>query len=153
MSHFYTGISAAAVVLATVACVWIGPNDIGGDVSCLDEDNDGFVARTTCPDLAPGEQADCDETRADRNPAQDELGTDTMWYDGIDQDCDGEDVIDQDGDFYPGILQSEWSAQHANLNWPTELNPELDCDDQDPTVFPNHPDPLFDCEPEPDTGE
>ncbi|MBW1881222.1 MAG: hypothetical protein JRJ84_22945 [Deltaproteobacteria bacterium] len=133
-------LATIAVLLFAVGlngCVWVSQQTFDDHVACLDEDNDSFVARTTCPDLAPGEQADCDETRADRNPAQDELGTPAMWYDGIDQDCDGEDVIDQDGDNYPGILQADWDlvVDHLNLNWPTELNAEFDCDDLEPTTY------------------
>ena len=41
-------------------------------------------------------------------------------YDGIDQDCDGQDLIDVDGD--------EWAAVVAGGN---------DCDDNDPTVNPS----------------
>jgi len=151
MSYFYAGFALATATLVAVACVGIGP-PIDGDVSCLDEDHDGFVARTTCPDpelMPPGGEADCDDTRADRNPDMDELGDDDLWYDGIDQDCDGEDVIDQDGDLYPGTLEEDWEPRHGGLSWPPELLDERDCDDRDPTRYPDNPDESRDCHRDP----
>ena len=45
-------------------------------------------------------------------------GATETWYDGVDQDCGGEDDYDQDGDTDPSI-------EHGGG----------DCDDTDPTVY------------------
>ena len=71
-----------------------------------DEDGDGFLACDPDP-----EAADCDDGDADSHP-----GAPEEPYDGVDQDCDGEDVVDVDGDGVPG--------------------PGEDCDDEAPDVFP-----------------
>ncbi len=74
------------------------PSDIGaygGPTAAVDDlDGDGVDARY-----------DCDDTDAERYP-----GATERWYDGADQDCDGNDD-DQDGD---GLASAD------------------DCDDQDP---------------------
>jgi len=57
---------------------------------------------------------DCDDTDASVNPGESET-----WYDGTDQDCDGNDG-DQDGDGFDAI----------------EVDGE-DCDDTDDTVYPS----------------
>jgi hypothetical protein len=56
---------------------------------------------------------DCDDTHADAYP-----GAEEVWYDGVDQDCDGRDD-DRDSDGY-GIA--------------------TDCDDDDPDVYDGAPD-------------
>jgi hypothetical protein len=92
-------------------------DDTVGDV---DEDEDGFAARV-----------DCDDTDPDVHP-----GADEVWYDGVDQDCDGNDD-DADGDSFAG-----------------DTGP--DCDDTDPTVHPGASEVCDgaddDCDGEPDDG-
>ena len=68
-----------------------------------DQDHDGHPAAEAGGD-------DCD----DHNPIA-HAGATEIWYDGIDQNCDGADDYDQDGD---------------------GLSVELDCDDEDATVYP-----------------
>ena len=66
------------VLMELLACV--------GELSPIDTDNDGY-------NIAPG---DCLEGDGSVFP-----GAVEVWYDGIDQDCDGNDA-DQDGDgFFP----------------------------------------------------
>ena len=76
------------------------PNDYNcdGSTGYADLDGDGWAACEECNDL-----------NEDINP-----GADEIWYDGVDQDCDGNDD-DQDLD--------GWS-------WPE------DCDDKNSTVYP-----------------
>ncbi len=79
----------------------------------LDEDGDGDA----CDDDADGDgfedPLDCNDLDEDINPGENEI-----WYDGTDQNCDGNDT-DQDGD---GV-----AAESAG---------GTDCDDTDSTVFP-----------------
>ena len=71
-----------------------------------DNDEDGYVASD-----------DCNDDDAAVNPGEDEI-----WYDGVDQDCDGNDA-DQDGD---GFALAE------------------DCDDEDATINPGETETWYD---------
>ncbi len=83
-----------------------------------DEDTFGDPAVTldacTAPDGYLEDDTDCDDSDATVYPGATEIP-----YDGIDQDCDGNDVLDADGDGY--------SAEAAGGD---------DCDDNDALVFP-----------------
>jgi hypothetical protein len=68
-----------------------------------DDDGDGFTEN----------EGDCDDSNAGINPAADEVA-----HDGIDQDCDGADLLDGDGDGYNGGPGGD------------------DCDDTDPSAHP-----------------
>ena len=70
-------------------------------VNCIfDQDNDGFT-----------NEIDCDDENADINPNAIDIP-----YNGIDEDCDGEDLtIDADGDGF---------------------NSHIDCDDENPNINP-----------------
>ena len=86
-----------------------------------DADGDGFglasalVLACTAPPGFVADAGDCD----DGNPARHPGGVEVP-YDGIDQDCDGADLIDVDGDGYPALLVGGF-----------------DCDDEDTAVYPN----------------
>ena len=83
-----------------------------------DEDTYGQSGEETEACEAPVDSTDragdCDDTDASVNPGESET-----WYDGTDQDCDGNDS-DQDEDGFDAI----------------EADGE-DCDDTDDTVYPN----------------
>ncbi len=85
---------------------------------CTDVDGDGY-GRTgsggTCPE-------DCNDDDPTSYPGAVEIP-----YDGIDQDCDGEDLVDVDGDGY----------------FSTERGGD-DCDDDDASVNPGAPDTTTD---------
>ncbi|MBK9647520.1 MAG: hypothetical protein IPO67_20565 [Deltaproteobacteria bacterium] len=72
------------VLMALVACI--------GQLSPVDTDEDGFTIAT----------GDCLEGDAAVYP-----GAEERWYDGLDQDCDGNDA-DQDGD---GFIPEAYAAQ------------------------------------------
>ena len=74
-----------------------------------DEDGDGWTAAY-----------DCDDTDDEVHPEAEEVP-----YDGTDQDCDGEDLVDIDGDGYEGGEGD-------------------DCDDEDATVHPGADDAWYD---------
>jgi MYXO-CTERM domain-containing protein len=86
-----------------VAIADIGAFEFNG--YCPDADGDGYQ-----DDCGQEEDVDCDDTNADVNP-----GATEIWYDGIDQDCDGNDD-DQDGD---GFAEAD------------------DCDDTDASLSDN----------------
>ncbi len=86
--------------------VFGGPHADGSDA-----DGDGYWDIT-----------DCDDGDATIHPSAEEVP-----YDGIDQDCDGEDLVDVDGDGFeaPDVGGS-------------------DCDDEDASVYPGAPDTWYD---------
>ncbi len=94
------------------------PDVAAGTASYTDADGDGYGDTTTVTWMcappadnvyAPG---DCDDLMATANPGAPEL-----WYDGIDEHCDGGDDYDQDGD-------GDDDQAHGGG----------DCDDEDPTI-------------------
>lgn len=92
---------------------------------CTDDDGDGWGVGATCP-----AEQDCDDTSADIYPTAEE-----RCGDGIDQDCDGEDLLcpcaDRDGDGF--------SAGDG-------CTPPVDCDDDDDRVYPGAPEQCGDGE-------
>jgi hypothetical protein len=90
---------------------------MGRDDDLADFDGDGYPNEEECLDSIhkdcwnyyPGEvSAYCDLKSEDINPQATE-----NWYDGCDQDCDGEDDFDADGDGYiPEIYYDEDEGTH-----------------------------------------
>ena len=84
---------------------WGGPSGF-----LIDDDGDGSYAH-----------ADCADDDGGRYP-----GADEVPYDGVDQDCDGEDATDLDDDGFDGGPEGD------------------DCNDDDPAVFPGAFDVWYD---------
>ncbi len=101
--------------------VWYDGIDQNCDMqSDFDADEDGHDAiepvDTGDPEAEPGD--DCDDTNEAVYP-----GAEETWYDGTDQDCDGESDYDADQDGFD------------SLSFGGE-----DCDDADPSTYPGAPD-------------
>ena len=79
----------------------------------IDQDGDGFGPEEDCWDAPSGPEGS-GLTGADIHP-----GATETWYDGVEQDCNGND-FDQDLDGYT-------SGEHGGA----------DCDDADPAVNPD----------------
>ena len=103
------------------------PDDDGGtdertDVRANDSDNDGYP-----------EDKDCDDNDASIHPRAEETP-----YDGIDQDCNGEDLIDADGDGFIAVEAdgNDCNDDQAYIHPDTEDSPaeqrmngdDTDCD-------------------------
>ena len=91
--------------------------------SPTDADGDGFTPEDG--DCWDAEQGPDDAVSG----AQIYPGAPELWYDGIDEDCAGDNDYDQDGD---GVDYA--SADH----------PGTDCDDEDDTVYPGAEDAWYD---------
>jgi hypothetical protein len=106
-------------------------NNCNGEVDELcDFDGDGYCAKVP---LASGPDmvcryplADCNDLSASIHPGHKE------WCDGEDNDCDqiADEGCDQDNDGYCHAPVLKWGAGLSCLS------PEVDCDDDDPTIHP-----------------
>lgn len=102
-------------------------NSVNWIITDVDEDGDGW---------SYGE--DCNDSDSNIYP-----GAPESPYDGLDQDCDGYDLIDLDGDGYCALgLTITSSANQCELE--TSLV-GTDCDDFDDYVNIDNSDPLYNC--------
>lgn len=123
------------VALAS-GCTYVSRADYEHRLDTLDADGDGAVLADDCDDEDPG-----------RFPGNPELVAD-----GVDQDCDGYDLVDQDGDRYPVTTKADYAAAFPDAPWPPGVyEGPADCAD-DPVArpgaekaWPNNPnDPPYD---------
>jgi hypothetical protein len=133
----------------------------------LDGDGYGDPANTSVacsqPPLSSTDNTDCDDSQASVHP-----GAEEVWYDGIDQDCDGNDndrdedgyAIDQDCDeddpevnpgateiWYDGVDQDCSGGSDYDYDgdgYDSESHGGDDCDDADDAVWPGAPDEPYD---------
>ncbi len=93
----------------------------------LDADGDGYgVGSSECRCSAVGSYtadntADCDDSTAAAHP-----GAGEVWYDGVDEACDGGSDYDQDGDGYDA---TPWGADCADTNSAVSPGATEVCDD------------------------
>ncbi|MEZ4322611.1 MAG: MopE-related protein [Myxococcota bacterium] len=110
----------------------------GIDTDCdgrndFDRDGDGAVRRgygTEAGGSAPRTD-DCDDDDPSRSP-----GLPEIWYDGIDQDCDGRNDFDRDRDAFVDQAYDDQAGGTAPFTG--------DCDDDAPFVFPGAVDLYYD---------
>ncbi len=128
-----------AVALAFPGCAYIGQAKFEEKRASLDQDKDG------APFDGPGK--DCDDSDDRVSPNNPEIP-----YDGLDNDCQGGDIVDADGDGFPGVDKAQYLADHPNAKWPAGVQDgPVDCAD-DETIWPdakniypgNSNDPVYD---------
>jgi len=102
---------------AVDAALWFVDADLDGH-----GDPDATVAACQQPDGTSTLGDDCDDADATAAP-----GNAEVWYDGVDQACDGGSDNDQDGDGHDAMTEGG-----------------IDCDDTDPATFPGAPDEPYD---------
>jgi hypothetical protein len=89
------------------ASTWYGDGDLDGH-----GDPEAEVVTCDQPDNTVTSADDCDDADANAYP-----GATEVWYNGVDEDCNGGNDYDQDGD---GVDSDQWGG--------------TDCDDTDATV-------------------
>lgn len=122
------------VAIATSGCL-IGQSAFENALCKLDEDGDGDPRCGLSNTVTDG---DCDDGNPYMSNLRDETGTGVLdergedsggAYDGLDNDCEGGDLIDVDGDGVPGISKAEYEAKGGEP-WPAQYDPDLvDCHD------------------------
>ncbi|MFT4624147.1 MAG: hypothetical protein ACI8PZ_002806 [Myxococcota bacterium] len=119
-------LSCVTLALIATGCTYIPSRVLDEQRAQIDEDGDGV------PGGFGGDGEDCDDNNPDIFPGAEEIA-----YDGLDNDCNGQDVIDADGDGFPGISREDYEANTPGT-WQDTLpdDPALvDCRD-DPVVYP-----------------
>lgn len=123
----------AAVALGASGC-WISQAAFENALCKLDEDGDGDPRCGLSNTVSDG---DCDDSNPYMSNLRDETGTGVPddrgedsggAYDGLDNDCESGDLIDVDGDGFPGITRAAYEAKGGEP-WPATMPDELDCHD------------------------
>lgn len=101
-------------------CTYVTQKVYEEKLSQIDQDRDGVGYGPDCNDRDPDVFPEAPETP----------------YDGVDDDCDGADLVDIDGDGFPGITLAAYEALESPVAFPEALRDKpLDCAD-DPAVHP-----------------
>ena len=109
-------ILAALASLVLSGCVYVSQSDLEQKFDSLDQDQDGVL-----------DAEDCAFADAGRF-----VGNIEVVFDGIDQDCDGYDLVDGDGDGFPVQAHASWPQVSETVDefWPSSVTRvEVDCDD------------------------
>lgn len=118
-------IASVLGVLLSGGCTWISSKDVDERRPEVDDDEDGFIA-----------EIDCDEANPNINPGETE-----NWYDGIDQDCGGDDDYDADAD---GFVEDQWAGLSTGGVDGSGALPGGDCNDNEPESNPGQADDAYD---------
>lgn len=117
-------LAPALLAMALTGCAYVSPSAVEDKIDSLDHDGDG----------APygGKDKDCDDFNPNVAPHLEEIP-----YDGLDNDCKGGDLVDVDGDGFPGISRADWELLNPQEEWPANVHETLvDCMD-DPAIHPD----------------
>ena len=142
LARTYTIQLAVLAAIPLAGCYpFISSGTYEQSVCDLDEDGDGAVKCTFDGDVRV--DIDCDDSPDSdiaplRYPDAEEIP-----YDGIDNDCDGADIVDADGDSYPGISREDYEALGRDA-FPSGLNSEVDCNDEDASINPGADETYYD---------
>ena len=100
------------ILFLIVGCTWIGDDDYSARLPMTDDDKDGVI-----------DKDDCNDDDSSIGPEFEEI-----FYNGIDENCDGKDDFDQDQD---GFVNDEFVGKiTATVSNSGQLQGG-DCDDQD----------------------
>ncbi len=108
------------------ACVWVTDVDVENRKPEMDDDGDGAPAYRDCNDADPTVNPDASEE---------------LWYNGVDNNCDGKDDYDQDED---GYVATEYVGLTTAGVATSGALPGGDCDDVAPRISPQQPDTWYD---------
>jgi hypothetical protein len=118
-------LSLPLVLALLPGCAWVTEADIDRRTPELDNDGDGVPAFE-----------DCNDADATVSPVLPEV-----WYNGVDNNCDGKDDYDQDED---GFVGTGYDARPTEGVEGSGTLPGGDCDDVAPRVSPQQPDTWYD---------
>ena len=116
---------AALSLLLAGGCTWISPGQLEDRRGQVDDDQDGYIS-----------SEDCDDADSAIFP-----GADEIWYDGIDEDCAGDDDFDLDADGY--VEDAFVGTVTLGVSGSGGL-PGGDCNDADPAAHPSAEDAWYD---------